>query len=129
MTSIKRNVRICGELKCSVAEALIDTGADRTVVPAGMAKDLGLKFTGSKLILKSASGHDIEAEEATAHIMVNRSGCIANTAVVVPKDPSLKDVIIGNDFMQDTSMVVGYTKPRIISCPSRSKISRQRTEA
>lgn len=119
MASIRRQVNVCGEIGCSVTEALLDTGADRTLVPASMAKDLGLRFTGKRTSLKSASGHKIQTDEAVAHIGISRTGCVAEVPVVVPRDPNLKELIIGNDFMEKTGMVLGYTKPRIASCPSR----------
>lgn len=90
MASIKRKVSICGEVGCLVTEAIVDTGADRTLVPATMARELGLKFTGKTIGLRSASGHEIPTDEALAHIRIPQTGCVAEVPVAVPRSLSSK---------------------------------------
>ena len=53
------------------AKALVDTGSTFTVIPASLAKMLGLKPTGEKVMFSTAKGYQ---ELPLAHVMVRLDG-------------------------------------------------------
>lgn len=87
------------------AEALIDTGADVSVVPAEFAAQLGHTPTGGKLsILQTAAG------QTTAHSHIFNLG-LGNTTI---RDkellvlPNLKMVLLGWDILSSHSLFYSY---------------------
>jgi len=121
LPNIRRKAEICGPTSCAITKVKVDTAAEKTVIPRKIAEELGLQYTGKKMTLKSASGHPFVADEALASISFRRTGCKSTIPVAVPREEGSNSILVGNDYMAETRMVVGYTTPRIFACPLPSK--------
>jgi len=114
---IEDKVRFCGLSTCVKRKALIDSGADISLLPKKLADEVGVVYTGRELRLKDASGDEIVADEAIAAISIPKTTCSALTVVAIPKKSNEKiEILIGNDFMRRTKMQIGYQGGPNVSC-------------
>ena len=111
-------VTVCGLDSCMKINALIDSGADKTVISRGIADKIHVLYTGKEIILEDFSGNEIIADEAKAYISISDTACEKEVKILVPRISLPEDgVIIGNDFMKDTQMQIGYHGGPNVSCP------------
>ena len=116
---IEDTVKICGMCACRDMWALIDSGADRTIISKKVAEDVQVKYTGKEIYMNDASGNEIVADEAIVHMSIPGTACRRERIkVVVPQSPLPgQEIIIGNDFMKETRMQIGYQGGPNITCP------------
>ncbi len=116
---IEDSVKICGIKACRDIKALIDSGADRTIISKKIADEVSVQYTGNEVHIEDASGNEIVADEAIVQISIPGTTCRKEkTNVAVPRN-SLpgQEIIIGNDFMKETRMQIGYQGGPNITCP------------
>ncbi len=112
-------VKICGMNACRDLKALIDSGADRTIISKRVADDVRVQYTGNEVHMEDASGNEIVADEAIVHISIPGTTCEKERTKVAVARNSLpgEEIIIGNDFMKETRMQIGYQGGPNITCP------------
>lgn len=124
---IEDEVRVCGQCSCRQSNALFDSGADRTIISREVADNIGALLTGETIVMNDASGNEIIADEAIVRIEIPGTTCGKDAKVAVPRNPLPgNEVIIGNDFMKDTRMQIGYQGGPNIACPKN--LSKTRVE-
>jgi len=115
-------VKVCGLSSCMKLKALIDSGADKTIIPKEVADIINVRYTDKEIYLEDVSGTEILSDEAIANIEIPNTACRKEIRVVVPRNSLLEnEIIIGNDFMKDTLMQIGYHGGPNISCPKDLK--------
>lgn len=102
-------------------EITIDSGADITYVDGDFAKKLGLIETGETTRISYADGRTEQAKIAKGRISIPNTCCDADAkfAVVDNKKQSGNEILLGNDFMENTGMKIDWTKKEEhnVECP------------
>ena len=102
-------------------EITIDSGADITHVDGDFAKKLGLIETGETARILYADGRTEQAKIAKGRISIPHTCCDADAkfAVVDNKKQSGNEILLGNDFMENTGMKIDWTKKEEynVECP------------
>lgn len=108
MSRIKKKALINGE----ETKITIDSGADTTYVDGDFAKKLGLIETGETTPISYADGRTAQARIAKGRISIPNTCCDADAkfAVVDNKKQSGNEILLGNDFMENTGMKIDWTK-------------------
>jgi hypothetical protein len=108
--------------------ALIDSGADVTLVDSKTAQDLDLQFTGHVIKLKGLLGGESVAYEAIATIFIPDANVTLNSKVYVPDTP-IDGVIIGKDILEAAKLRMEYDGQRLSSEASKPYILPQQIAA
>jgi predicted aspartyl protease len=89
---------------------LVDTGATRLVLPANVAKDLGLPKAGKTRVQYADGPSATRDKVSSVHVeMLGRSGIF--TALV---EPNRKEALIGAIVLEDLDLLPDCTKQRLV---------------
>lgn len=98
--------------RSAVVVALVDTGADETVVSERVMKELEIRIYG-QFRTKSASGHDIYGRRADVELMELSNSVGGKMTVGVTNAPFMVDegieALLGVDFLQHFNIQLNFT--------------------
>jgi predicted aspartyl protease len=96
-----------------LALALVDTGAERTIVSSKLGKEIGLRGKEEELIT-TASGHDIKMKVARAMFRSDRlkikgqlGVCLSDIPFQVEPQEGI-EIIVGVDFLQKFNLGIKF---------------------
>lgn len=95
---ITTRMKLCGRGHCSNVDAVVDTGAEMTLVSQTAARKAGLRMTGRKMRGYGVSKTPVVVEEAEAKVCIRRS-CRKQTVYVAEDRVIGDDALLGMDFM------------------------------
>lgn len=108
---VERGLLKLEQVRTYEAEALVDTGAVRTVLPADVAARLGLRTRG-QLVAQYADGRN-EAVSVTGPIVVELEGRNTLDDALVLGD----EVLIGQTVLEKLDLLVDCQRQRLIPNP------------
>jgi len=109
---ISRGLLNPSQLRTYEAEALVDSGAVRTVIPPGVAEQLGLRIRGQQ-IAKYADGRE-EAVGLTEPVIIEIQGRETTEAALVVGD----EILIGQTVLETLDLLVDCRNQRLIPNPA-----------
>lgn len=112
---ISRGLLNPDRLRVYETEALVDTGAVRTVVPMAIVQQLGLRIRDRQLA-KYADGRE-EMVGITSPVIIEIMGRETTKAVLVTGD----EVLIGRTALTTLDLILEYNTQRLIPNPAHPK--------
>ncbi|MBW4630950.1 MAG: retroviral-like aspartic protease family protein [Iphinoe sp. HA4291-MV1] len=108
---VKRGLLNPNQLRVHQTQALVDTGAVRTVLPMEIVEKLGLRIRGQQ-IAKYADGRQ-EAVGLTGPVIIEIEGRETTESALVAGD----EVLIGQTVLESSDLLVDCKNQRLISNP------------
>lgn len=109
---VNRGLLNPNQLRVCEAQALVDTGAVRTVLPMRIVQQLGLKIRGQQ-IAKNADGRE-EAVGLTEPVIIDLEGRQTTEVTLVTGD----EVLIGQTVLETLDLLVDCKNQRLIPNPA-----------
>ena len=119
MGRIQKMTWLCGDDDCVRKRAIVDSGADRTLLPLRVARRIGARPTGMEVLLSSPGGRDLWAPEVRLAVAVPRGGCGATVRAVAVPEWYERRVLLGHDFLQTARARLEFRNGRRVLCPAR----------
>lgn len=119
MGRIVEKVRIIGKKGSGVYDAVIDTGADRTLISQKVADKIGpIVHSDFKIkTLYSFDGHKIDSKEGSVLLSIKNCSELSADCRIVEKLEQ-EQIIIGHDFLQRNKAYIDMKNDKLIlSCP------------
>ena len=110
---VNRGLLNPNQLRVCEAQALVDTGAVRTVLPMRLVQQLGLRIRGQQIIAKYADGRE-EAIGVTGPVIIEIEGRETTEAALVTGD----EVLIGQTVLETLDLLVDCKNQRLIPNPA-----------
>lgn len=114
---VNRGLLNPNQLRVCEAQALVDTGAVRTVLPMRIVQQLGLKIRGQQ-IAKYADGRE-EAVGLTEPVIIEIEGRETTEVTLVTGD----EVLIGQTVLETLDLLVDCKNQRLIPNPAHPDYS------
>lgn len=126
MTKKSKKIKVSGPLGDPVAmmllriggkniPALADTGSQRSILDAAVAKDVNA-IPINKRIKLNIAGDKLEGQLMEVTMESILGGCKARVEAFVPDRPFSKGAIIGMDFLQKAKMII-HAEDGTVICP------------
>lgn len=116
MGRIIEKVKIYGMKGSGIYDALIDTGADRTLISQKVADEIK-PATSKDFPMKTITGNNVNSKEALISISI-KDCAEMNTECRIVDKLEFYDVIIGHDFLQKNKAYIDMEGDKLIlNCP------------